>query len=100
VRQYLKALDGEALAEVLPKHVSLTDPQARRTGAPGGPTLFAYSANNLIDTGHSVIVDAHGIDCPIAPYVVRQTGYGLYRVVLFKVDAFGTEFSSSIQPVL
>lgn len=35
VREYLEALDEEALAETLPKRVSLTDPQARWTAAPG-----------------------------------------------------------------
>ena len=34
-----------------PKAISLTDPQARWTAAPGGPAFFAYSTNYLIDTG-------------------------------------------------
>ena len=46
-----------ALAETLPKRLSLTDPQARWTAAPGGPTFYAYSTNYLIDTEHGVIVD-------------------------------------------
>jgi len=37
VREYLEALDEEALAEALPKKISLTDPQSRWTAAPGGP---------------------------------------------------------------
>jgi len=37
--------------------VSLTDPQARWTCAPGGPAFFAYSTNYLIDVEHGVIVD-------------------------------------------
>src|SRR5690606_23863570 len=45
VREYLEALDDEALAETLPKRVSLTDPQSRWTAAPGGPAFFAYSTN-------------------------------------------------------
>ena len=57
VREYLEALDEEALAETLPKRLSLTDPQARWTAAPGGPAFFAYSTNYLIDTEHGVIVD-------------------------------------------
>ena len=50
VREYLEALDDEALAETLPKKVSLSDPQSRWTAAPGGPAFFAYSTNYLIDT--------------------------------------------------
>lgn len=57
VREYLEALDDEALAETLPKKVSLSDPQSRWTAAPGGPAFFAYSTNYLIDTEHGVIVD-------------------------------------------
>jgi transposase len=57
VREYLEAFDEEALAGTLPKRLSLTDPQARWTAAPGGPAFFAYSTNYLIDTEHGVIVD-------------------------------------------
>jgi transposase len=57
VREYLEALDEEALAETLSKRLSLTDPQARWTAAPGGPAFYAYSTNYLIDTEHGVIVD-------------------------------------------
>ncbi len=47
VREYLEGLDEEALAETLPKRLSLTDPQARWTAAPGGPAFYAYSTNYL-----------------------------------------------------
>ena len=57
VRDYLEALDDDALAETLPKRLSLTDPQCRWTAAPGGPAFFPYSTNYLIDTEHGVIVD-------------------------------------------
>jgi transposase len=57
VREYLQALDGEALAQALPKNISLTDPQSRWTAAPGGPAFYAYSTNYLVDTEHGVIVD-------------------------------------------
>lgn len=57
VREYLEALDDEALAETMPKRISLTDPLARWTAAPGGPAFFAYSTNYLIDTAHGVILD-------------------------------------------
>ena len=54
VREYLAALDE---SQAPPKSVSLTDPQARWTCAPGGPAFFAYSTNYLIDVEHGVIVD-------------------------------------------
>jgi hypothetical protein len=55
VREYLEALDGEP--QVSPRNISLTDPQARWTAAPGGPAFYAYSANYLIDVEHGVIVN-------------------------------------------
>ncbi len=57
VREYLEALDEEALGEALPKRLSLTDPLYRWTEAPGGPAFFAYSTNYLIDVEHGVIMD-------------------------------------------
>jgi hypothetical protein len=45
------------LSEALPKRLSLTDPLARWTAAPGGPAFFAYSTNYLIDVEHGVIID-------------------------------------------
>ena len=57
VREYLEALEGEPLAQALPKNISLTDPQSRWTAAPGGPAFYAYSTNYLIDTDHGVILD-------------------------------------------
>lgn len=56
VREYLAALDE---SRAPPKSVSLTDPQASWTCAPGGPAFFAYSTNYLIDVEHGVIV---GVD--------------------------------------
>jgi transposase len=57
VREYLEALDEEALAETLPRRISLTDPQSSWTGATGDRAFFAYSTNYLIDTTHGVILD-------------------------------------------
>jgi hypothetical protein len=39
------------------KNVSLTDPAAEWTCAPGGPAFFAYSTNYLVDVQAGVIVD-------------------------------------------
>jgi transposase len=55
VREYLEALDDEP--QVPPRNISLTDPQARWTAAPGGPAFYAYSTNYLIDGEHGIIVD-------------------------------------------
>ena len=57
MREYLAALDDEALAAVVPRKVSLSDPQSRWTAATGGIAFFAYSTNYLIDTAHGVILD-------------------------------------------
>ncbi|MNR50759.1 hypothetical protein D3C85_1703270 [compost metagenome] len=56
VREYLEALDEEALAEALHKRLSLTDHLARWTAAPGGPAFFAYSTNYLRDTEHIAVL--------------------------------------------
>jgi transposase len=64
VQEYLTALelsnpttsdDDERIATA--KRISLTDPAARYTAAPGGPAFFAYSTNYLIDLHAGIIVD-------------------------------------------
>lgn len=67
VREYLDALeqvnptsndDAEPPQSPAPgKNVSLTDPAARWTAAPGGPAFYAYSTNYLIDLDAGIIVD-------------------------------------------
>ena len=67
VREYLEALEennpaSEDTSEppeppTAPKNVSLTDPAARWTAAPGGPAFYAYSTNYLIDLQAGIIVD-------------------------------------------
>jgi hypothetical protein len=67
MREYLDALeksnlagDGDAEPPEPPapgKNVSLTDPAARWTAAPGGPAFYAYSTNYLIDLDAGIIVD-------------------------------------------
>lgn len=78
IREYVEALDQAAPVEDIetadaeaedtdaeeapekksPKRISLTDPQARWTAAPGGPAFFAYSTNYLVDTKAGIIMDA------------------------------------------
>jgi transposase len=64
VREYLDGLDASNPAgddEVDPpetrKNVSMTDPAASWTAAPGGPAFYAYSTNYLIDLDAGIIVD-------------------------------------------
>jgi transposase len=64
VREYLDGLDASNPADdddVDPpetrKNVSLTDPAASWTAAPGGPAFYAYSTNYLIDLDAGIIVD-------------------------------------------
>jgi transposase len=57
VREYLQALDETGQIGATPKNISLTDPAARWTAAPGSPAFFAYSTNYLIDVDAGIIVD-------------------------------------------
>jgi len=57
VREYIAALEQENDPEKSPKCVSLTDPAATWTAAPGGPAFFAYSTNYLVDLQAGIIVD-------------------------------------------
>jgi transposase len=56
VHEYLQALDDGQVGAT-PKNISLTDPAARWTAAPGCPAFFAYSTNYLIDVNAGIIVD-------------------------------------------
>jgi transposase len=58
VREYLEALDESKPPEGKPaKKVSVTDPGASWTAAPGGPAFYGYSTNYLVDTESGIIVD-------------------------------------------
>jgi transposase len=56
VREYLAALDEANIPTTPPKAISLTDPASTWTAA-GGPAIFAYSTNYLIDLKAGIIVD-------------------------------------------
>jgi transposase len=56
VREYLEALESDNPV-ALDRKVSLTDPAASWTAAPGGPAFHAYSTNYLIDLDAGIIVD-------------------------------------------
>jgi hypothetical protein len=57
VREYLAGLQQANEAATTPSNVSLTDPAATWTAAPGGPAFYAYSTNYLIDLDAGIIVD-------------------------------------------
>jgi hypothetical protein len=57
VNEYLQGLDQDGQIGATPKNISLTDPGARWTAAPGCPAYFAYSTNYLADVHAGVIVD-------------------------------------------
>ena len=57
VREYLEALDAAEPVGAPPKYLSMTDPAARWTAAPGCPAFYAYSTNYLVDVQSGVIVD-------------------------------------------
>jgi transposase len=60
VAEYFAALDDAAFGgatPVEPKFISPTDPAARWTASWGGPAVYAYCTNYLIDVEHAVIVD-------------------------------------------
>jgi hypothetical protein len=72
VREYLAALeesnptgddsDDPPGPSTSGKNISLTDPAAQWTAAPGGPAFYAYSTNYLIDLQAGIIVDVEAID--------------------------------------
>jgi transposase len=57
VHEYLQGLEQDGQIGAAPMNISLTDPAARWTAAPGGPAFYAYSTNYLIDVHAGVIVD-------------------------------------------
>lgn len=57
IREYIAALDEAAEPPKPRKKVSLTDPAAQWTCAPGGPAFYAYSTNYLADTKAGIVVD-------------------------------------------
>lgn len=57
VHEYLDGLEQDGQIGATPKNISLTDPAARWTAAPGCPAYFAYSTNYLVDVHAGVIVD-------------------------------------------
>jgi transposase len=57
VSEYLEGIEADGRPETMRKNISITDPAAEWTCAPGGPAFFAYSTNYLVDVRVGVIVD-------------------------------------------
>jgi transposase len=60
VAEYLATLDDAAFGAATPveaKFISPVDPSARWTASWGGPAVYAYCTNYLVDVQHAVIVD-------------------------------------------
>jgi hypothetical protein len=60
VAEYLATLDDAAFGaatSVEPKFISPVDPAARWTASWGGPAVYAYCTNYLVDVEHAIIVD-------------------------------------------
>jgi len=79
VSEYLAVLDDAAFGAatpIEPKVISPTDPAARWTAAAGGPAVFTYADNYLIDLKHAVIMDVE------ATTAVRQAEVGAARTMI------------------
>src|SRR5471030_2014645 len=57
VSEYLEGIEADGRPETMRKNISITDPAAEWTCAPGVPAFFAYSTNYLVDVRAGVIVD-------------------------------------------
>ena len=98
-REYLHALDEVGQIGATPKHISLTDPAARWTAAPGCPAFFAYSTNYLVDIKAGVIVDveatsAHRIEEVKATQTMLERveqRHGIKPTHLIGDTAYGTD---------
>ncbi|SDG32708.1 transposase [Thalassobaculum litoreum] len=87
VEEYLAVLDDAAFGgatPVPPKYLSPADPAARWTASWGGPAVFAYCTNYLIDVENAVIVDVE------ATTAVRQAEVGAARTMIDRTqERFG-----------
>ena len=54
-------------------YVSLTNPAARWTAAPGGPAFYAYSTNYLIGLDAGIIVDVEATPAHRTQEVATKT---------------------------
>ena len=115
VTEYFATLDDAAFGAatpVEPKFISPVDPAARWTASWGGPAVYAYCTNYLVDVQHAVIVDvepstavrqaevaaaktmierAHD-DLDLWPqWLIADTGYGSAEMLNWLVNDRGIE---------
>ena len=79
VAEYLATFDDAAFGAatpVEPKFVSPVDPAARWTASWGGPAVFAYCTNYLVDVENAIIVDVE------ATTAVRQAEVGAAKAMI------------------
>jgi len=86
INEYLDALKEDGSSIPVDKKISLTDPAAQWTAAPGGPAYYAYSTNYLVDTDNGIIVDVEATPALRTPEV-WSTKTMIERVK----DRFGVE---------
>ena len=71
VREYLEALDAQGAPDTPSASISPTDPAARWT-AVGGPALYGYSTNYLVDVRAGIIVDVEATPAAAAQDLRRM----------------------------
>ena len=69
INEYLDALKEDGSSIPADKKISLTDPMAQWTCAPGGPAYYAYSTNYLVDTKVGIIADVEATPALRTPEV-------------------------------
>ncbi len=98
INEYLDALKEDGSSIPADKKISLTDPMAQWTAAPGGPAYYAYSTNYLVDTDNGIIVDVEATPALRTPEVwstktmierVRER-FGIETRKLIGDTAYGT----------
>jgi hypothetical protein len=86
INEYLDALKEDGSSIPADKKISLTDPAAQWTCAPGGPAYYAYSTNYLVDTDNGIIVDVEATPALRTPEVWST------KIMIERVkDRFGLE---------
>jgi hypothetical protein len=97
VRDYLASLDEAEPVGATPKILSMTDPAARWTAAPGCPAFHACSTNYLVDVESGVIVDveataAHRTEETEATKAMIERSDGTFAVSDFQWDEQANEY--------
>jgi hypothetical protein len=98
INEYLDALKEDGSSIPADKKISLTDPMAQWTCAPGGPAYYAYSTNYLIDTEAGIILDVEATPASRTPEVWStktmiervKDRFGLETKKLIGDTAYGT----------